>query len=944
MEWLFFCTFNLLEVQILMRRRLTAVVLSLFLYGLMPLYGQQLDTVSLVADITTANRWIKSNDPRRAAISLEQLIKKIPHDSRWADSVRYRVHRRLGVAYRDMGAIDQAFDRLDSAVAYASKIWGSAHHRVAFLYGQQGNVYYSMGDYENARLFYQKDLDTELATGEPRDRDVGIAHYNLANAHFGLLEYAEAEHHYQKALPLWKTHFGPDHEMLRWIYNSLGTIYWEREMAAEAVEYYQLAMEIEMKKQPTKSPISQTLKQGEDSLQAGKYKQALTYYFSELEARKQTFGANHPLTAGCYNYIAHAYFRQKDYQTALKYYHEAVMMYVGGFSDTNVYAYPDTFLQVPSGPYLFEALMGKAEAFAQRYSLNRHQRELESAYRHCILATAVIDDFRLSDKAERTKARWNSKVKPTYLLGIEMACQLYQLTGDEVYKSQAFVFAEKSKAFLLLTSQRHHQAIQYAGVPQSLIERERVLKEKIAQHEQFIFMEEQQCREADTLQVKLINAAVFDLKRELNILAEDLAQQYPAYYRLKYQRNVISPHAVQKRLLKDEKSALLAYILAPKKLYLFVITPSHIELYQSAINESFHESLEVLQATLSDIGLSQRAPQVAFETYTETSAQLYQLLLGPAEDLLSSDGIERIVVIPDGGLSYVPFGVLLTRNVTGSQRDYARLPYLLNRYTLSYAHSATLLDEQRSPQAATLSYLGVAPEYGSASPGIAQSRSSLAALTYNMEEVSLGKNVWGGKTLTAQKATEAYFKQQAASATILHLAMHTSINDSAPQYSQLRFYENSDSLEDGMLHTYELYTLELNASLAVLSACNTGTGKLQEGEGVLSLARGFSYAGCPSIAMSLWQIDDQATAQVIGDFFASLAKSESKDQALCDAKKAYLAQADPARAHPYYWAGMTLIGDRSPIAMTQSVGWMWTLLVLVVVGGGFWGWRKSKNK
>ena len=119
-----------------------------------------------------------------------------------------------------------------------------------------------------------------------------------------------------------------------------------------------------------------------------------------------------------------------------------------------------------------------------------------------VLASQAIDEFRLADKAERTKSRWNSKVKPTYLLGIEMAYERYRLTGDWRYKAQAFAFAEKSKAFLLLASQRHHQAIHYAGVPVELIEEERALKAEIAQHEQFVYMEEQQCNEADTLQVK----------------------------------------------------------------------------------------------------------------------------------------------------------------------------------------------------------------------------------------------------------------------------------------------------------------------------------------------------------------------------------------------------------------------------------------------------------
>ena len=363
-----------------MRTLLLMAFVSLSLWSLPPLAGQPLDTALLVADLGTASQWIKKNDPRKARTILAHSLTKIDRSSVWADSVRYRIHRRLGVACRNIGAIDQAFENLDSAVVYATKVWGATHHRVAFLYGQHGNVYYAMGDYENARLFYQKDLDLELASQNPRDRDLGIAHYNLANSHFGLLDYILAEQHYQAALPLWKASFGPTHKQLRWIYNSLGAIYWEREMTEEAVTYYQLAMEIDLKNPAKSKALSLNLQKGGDSLQTGNYKQALTYYFSELEDRKRSFGKNHPLTAGCYIYIAHAYYRQEDYQAALMYYHEAVMRYVDNFSDTSIYAAPDTILQASSSPYLFEALQGKAKAFAQRYARSGNDRDLVGAY------------------------------------------------------------------------------------------------------------------------------------------------------------------------------------------------------------------------------------------------------------------------------------------------------------------------------------------------------------------------------------------------------------------------------------------------------------------------------------------------------------------------------------------------------------------------------------
>ena len=305
---------------------------------------------------------------------------------------------------------------------------------------------------------------------------------------------------------------------------------------------------------------------------------------------------------------------------------------------------------------------------------------------------------------------------------------------------------------------------------------------------------------------------------------------------LNIKAKVSTPKEIQAHLLKDKESAMLAYIIAPTKVYLFALTAQQFEFYELAIDESFSQMLLTLQQFLSDISLSQKAPQTAYETFTQTSHALYQHLISPAESLLREEQVKRLVLIPDEALSYIPFEVLLRKRAATQPRNYARLPYLIDQYSISYGHSATLLYEQGPAQLGTLSYLGVAPQYKSPDLAPAQQRAAFSPLTYNSEEVKLGRQLWGGKILTAEAATETEFKKNATSATILHLAMHTSVNDSAPLYSQLRFYASDDSTEDGMLHTYELYTLQLNASLAVLSACNTGTGKLQQGEGVLSLA------------------------------------------------------------------------------------------------------------
>ncbi|KKL46833.1 hypothetical protein LCGC14_2341630, partial [marine sediment metagenome] len=181
---------------------------------------------------------------------------------------------------------------------------------------------------------------------------------------------------------------------------------------------------------------------------------------------------------------------------------------------------------------------------------------------------------------------------------------------------------------------------------------------------------------------------------------------------------------------------------------------------------------------------------------------------------------------------------------------------------------------------------------------------------------------------------ESRFKQDAENYDILHLAMHTIVNNEDPMYSKLAFAQNVDSLNDGFLNTYEIYNMRFNARMAVLSSCKTGFGKLMKGEGVMSLARGFMYAGCPSIVMTLWEVSDKSGARLMQDFYQSLIKGKSKAEALQEAKLNFLKKADNLKANPYFWSTYVVIGDSSPI-YEKSRNYLYWLGGLILAAGIF---------
>ncbi|NNC83693.1 MAG: CHAT domain-containing protein, partial [Flavobacteriales bacterium] len=177
-----------------------------------------------------------------------------------------------------------------------------------------------------------------------------------------------------------------------------------------------------------------------------------------------------------------------------------------------------------------------------------------------------------------------------------------------------------------------------------------------------------------------------------------------------------------------------------------------------------------------------------------------------------------------------------------------------------------------------------------------------------------------------EEANESEFKQHAAQYEVIHLGTHTQINNVSPLYSKLILSKSSN--EDGYLHAYELYDMQLQAELAVLTACQTGVGQQESSEGVISLAHSFAYAGCPSIIMSLWDVDEQSTAIITEAFYRQLADGRSKNRALRDAKLAWIKSHDNEQNAPYYWAGLVLMGDPDPIEMATGFPWGFVLIGL----------------
>ncbi|MBE0653616.1 MAG: CHAT domain-containing protein [Bacteroidales bacterium] len=403
---------------------------------------------------------------------------------------------------------------------------------------------------------------------------------------------------------------------------------------------------------------------------------------------------------------------------------------------------------------------------------------------------------------------------------------------------------------------------------------------------------------------------------------------------MKYDTRVVSSTEVQNNLRKEE--AIIEYSLSDSLLYTYVITNQNISVLEQKVDPSFRKLCLDYYQTITSQSFSYGVRKT-FNDYSKQAYQLYKILIQPVEGLIEG---RNIILIPDGEISYVSFDALLKEPVDAGLMNYYRLPFLIYDHGFSNSFSATLhfTDpvNKRNPRKNILAF---APSYSNIN--LQNVYSGFELLRQNdfekliripgvKEEVKRISSFMDADVYQDFAATESNFRENAANYKVLHLAMHTILDDKNPLYSKLAFTQLIDSLNDGFLHTYEIYNMQLNAELAVLSSCNSGFGSLQEGEGIQSLARGFAYAGCPSILMTLWEVADNSTVELMEKFYHYLNMGYSKSESLHLSKIDFLSGADQLKSNPFFWSSFVLVGDSSPIYTKKSLISLMNLGILLI--------------
>jgi len=365
-----------------------------------------------------------------------------------------------------------------------------------------------------------------------------------------------------------------------------------------------------------------------------------------------------------------------------------------------------------------------------------------------------------------------------------------------------------------------------------------------------------------------------------------------------------------------------------------------------------------LHKALSNYQLVTKDKNKAYRNYTEKAYWFYQNTLEPV--LKEAKDIQNLIIVSDGELGHLPFETFLVEPAPQSLTDYHELHYLVNDYNISYNYSATLWKENKQAPAPKNNgqILAMAANYDIKLDtslvvdrliSDTTTRNYLSPLPAARAEVEALQEAFEGFFAFDTLANEKTVKAKASEYAILHFASHGILDVRRPILSSLAFSEDNDSTESNFWQAHEISKIQLNADLVVLSACETGYGKFEKGNGIASLARAFMYAGSPALIVSLWQVNDNATAEIMKNLYDNLAKGMKKDEALRHAKLQYLKVAQGIAAHPAFWSPFIMMGKTDPVKIQRKGGGLSSYLIggllgLSALGIGFMVSRHRRKK
>ncbi len=835
----------------------------------------------------------------------------------------------LASLYHDMGNFEQAEYYYQELLILKTKYKGKITHSQAYWLNNAASLYKDMGNFQQGESLYLEALQIIKKTKGTNHYSYWTILNNLGLLHSYLNNYDKAEQYYNEALHYQKK---PGSTLL----NNFALLYHKMGQYEKAKPLYIKALRIDAKELGKEHPSYFISLHNLANLykEMNQYDHAELNYHRALQIASKTLGNSHPKYIKLLNRLADLYLAWGKTNQALKYIHLSLQsatqeprntkidsIWVNQIANTAFSSYQH-LKEVISSLNCLNSILAKTKnpttIHQQRYVTDLAIKLLSKGKN---IITSDQDKLRLLVESHQ----W-----------MQRSFQILNLERD---LPKAFQLAELHKSVLLMESLNGTKAYQLGNIPDSLKIKEKNLFNKQADLKA-ILQKIPAGHRNDSL-LGLLNT----INIRINSFKKNIESTYPNYAKLKYQYPSVSIEELQQKL--NRQSAIIEFVVGDSAIYVFYIDKSQTTYIKKTIDfKLFKTRIDDLHQTISDYSYLSDHQLDVCQQYTKNAYWCYEHLLKPL--LENRQNINHLIIIPDGPLVHLPFESFLTKKAT-PRAQYHQLRYLIEKFQISYHYSATLWSMHWLPKKLHHDVqndnriLALAANYGTLFdsshtttqlPAHRRLRDQLGGLPAAKMEVEMLAQEFNGFFGFDSLATEQNFKNRAHKYGVIHLAMHGVLNKNKPTLSGLVFTEDQGHTEDNILQAYEISKLQLNAKLVVLSACQTGFGKFEQGNGVASLARAFMYAGVPSLIVTLWQVDDMATAKIMKEFYLNLSRQLPKAEALRQAKLHYIKNTNNRLAHPAYWSSYIHIGANEPILIerkTLSIHWLIAGSIVILV-------------
>jgi len=814
----------------------------------------------------------------------------------------------IGLVYQSLGEMQKALEKHNEALPLRRAV-GDRRGEATTL-GNIGAVYWSLGEIQKALEKHNEALLLRRAVGDRSGEAVTLS--SIGSVYWSLGEMQKALEKYNEALPLRRTVGDRRGEATTLI--NIGAVYDSLGEMQKALEKYNEALPL-MRAVGYRSGEAATLNNigaVYDSL--GEMQKALEKYNEALPTWRAV--GDRSGEAQTLHNIGRVYQSLGEMQKALEKYNEALPIR-RAVGDRNGEA--DTLLRI-------------ARVEQKRGNLTQARQTIEQAI-------GLIEFLRTNIAGQELRASYFASRHEFFESFIDVLMQMHKQNPAAAFDALALAVSERARARSLLELLEEARADIRQGVDSLLLERERSLQQKLNARAaaQVSLLNRKHTPEQAAAAAKEIAA----ITAEYEEVQAQIRARSPRYAALT-QPQPLGLTEIQQQAL-DEDTLLLEYALGEKRSYLWLVSQCSIDSYELPPRAELEAATRRVYELLTARPKRGTPPDPQFIAQART---LSRMLLGPVAQRLSG---KRLVVVAPGALSYLPFAALpAPEDKKQTAGDYESL---IAEHEVVTVPSASVLSiirrEMAGRQRAAKSVAVLAdPVFEASDPRLASAKKNsgemLAALASDAELSELARAIrtmnfpdaragftrlafsrqeaesiialtpkgTGLKATDFSASRDLAMSRQLNQYRILHFATHGLLNSERPELSGLVFslIDQEGKPQDGFLRLHEIYNLQLNADLIVLSACETGLGKEIKGEGLIGLTRGFMYSGAPRVVASLWNVDDLATAELMKLFYRGMLKDGLPAGAALRAAQLELSR-QKRWASPYFWAGFVLHGE-----------------------------------